>query len=384
MSSNQFIGFLPMEMRNLKILEHLDILENLLFGEIPTTLKNCVKLEFLAMRRNFFQGDVPSSLELLRGLTHFDLSDNNFSGKIPKFLETFDFLQLLNLSYNHFDGEVPTNGVFKNASAILLKGNDELCEGIRKFQLPKCKNKKFRNRNLTLTLKLVIISILFGLIIGANLVLSFKFLSSLGEKRKENASTDSINLLANVSYQSLLNAIVGFSSANLIGVGSFGSVYKSILDQYKHIVAIKVMNLGCHGASKSFKAKCEALRNIRHQNLEMVLTACSSIDYQGHDFKALAYKFLENGNLDEWLHPTTRKNEALVKQRKLSLLHRLNIAIDTPSALDYLHNHCDLKPSNVLLYEEMIGHVITTRNLGLGDVCKTSLKIPKTSLYVTL
>ena len=71
-------------------------------------------------------------------------------------------------------------------------------------------------------------------------------------------------------------------------------------------------------------------------------SACSSIDYQGHDFKALAYEFLENGNLDEWLHPTPRKiNEALEKQRKLSLLQRLNIAIDVASALDYLHNHCE-------------------------------------------
>ena len=168
----------------------------------------------------------------------------------------------------------------------------------------------------------------------------------------------------NVSYQSLLNATDGFSFANLIGVGSFGSVYKGILDHYKHPVAIKVLNLGRHGASKSFKAECEALRNIRHRNLVKVLTACSSTDYQGHDFKALVYEFLGNGNLDQWLHPTPRTNDALEKPRKLSLLQRLNIAIDVASAMDYLHYHCetpivhcDLKPSNVLLDDEMIGHV---------------------------
>ena len=42
----------------------------------------------------------------------------------------------------------------------------------------------------------------------------------------------------------------------------------------------------------------------------------------------------------------------------------MNIAIDVANALEYLHYHChapivhcDLKPSNVLLDDEMIGHV---------------------------
>ena len=73
---------------------------------------------------------------------------------------------------------------------------------------------------------------------------------------------------------------------------------------------------------------------------------------------------MENGNLDEWLHPTPKTNETLEKPRNLSLLQRLNIVIDVANALDYLHHHCqtpivhyDLKPSNVLLDDEMTGHV---------------------------
>jgi serine/threonine protein kinase len=171
-------------------------------------------------------------------------------------------------------------------------------------------------------------------------------------------------MLLNLSYQSLLNATDGFSSTNLIGVGSFGSVYKGILDQGRHMVSVKVLHLLRHGASKSFKAECEALRNIRHRNLVKVLTSCSGIDYQGHDFKALVMEFMGNGSLDEWLHPNPRINETLEEPRGLSLLQRLNIAIDVANALDYLHHHCqtpivhcDLKPSNVLLDDEMIGHV---------------------------
>ena len=95
-----------------------------------------------------------------------------------------------------------------------------------------------------------------------------------------------------------------------------------------------------------------------------MLTSCSSIDYQGNGFKALVYEFMANGNLDEWLHPTSRINEMLQESRSFSLLQRLNISIDVANALDYLHHHCqtpvihcDLKPSNVLLDGEMIGHV---------------------------
>ena len=71
-----------------------------------------------------------------------------------------------------------------------------------------------------------------------------------------------------------------------------------------------------------------------------------------------------NGSLEQWLHPTPTTEEPSAPPRKLSLLQRLNIAIDVAFALDYLHHqcktpivHCDLKPSNVLLDAEMTGHV---------------------------
>ncbi|XP_030963109.1 probable LRR receptor-like serine/threonine-protein kinase At3g47570 isoform X2 [Quercus lobata] len=364
LSANQFTGALPMEIGNFKNLEYLDISENKFFGKIPTSLGSCVKLETLAMGENLFQGIVPFSLESLRGLENLDLSNNNLSGQIPKFLELFVYLQFLNLSYNNFEGEVPTVGVFKNGSATFIKGNSKLCGGIPKFQLPKCKYQKSKKRKLTLTFKLIF-SISSGLL-GVTLVLSLLFLSSLRKKRKENTSSDSVNLLLNLSYQNLLKATDGFSSTNLIGVGNFGSVYKGILDQGRgrHTIAVKVLNLLHHGASKSFMAECEALQNIRHRNIVKVLTSCSSIDHQGNDFKALVYEFMANGNLDEWLHPTLRTDETLEEPRNLSLLQRLDIAIDVANALDYLHHHChtpiihcDLKPSNVLLDDEMVGHV---------------------------
>jgi hypothetical protein len=362
LSRNRFTGPLPMEVGNLKNLGILDLSENMLSGEIPKSIGSCIMLEVLGMRGNFFQGTIPSSFGYLRGLRELDLSQNNLSGKVPDFFAGFNSLDLLNLSYNNFEGLLPTNGIFKNSSATSIVGNSQLCGGILEMQLPKCNFKESKKTKLTLSMKLII-SIVCGLL-GVTFVLSFLFVCWLRKKRKETTSCSSGNLLLNLSYQSLLKATDGFSSTNLLGVGSFGSVYKGIIDEGRMTIAIKVLNLLRRGASKSFLAECEALRSIRHRNLVKILTVCSSVDYQGNNFKALVYEFMVNGSLEDWLHPTIKEDEAYQEQRNLNLYQRLNITIDVVSALEYLHHHCqtpilhcDLKPSNILLDDEMIGHV---------------------------
>ncbi|XXG58743.1 hypothetical protein AAC387_Pa04g0979 [Persea americana] len=130
-----------------------------------------------------------------------------------------------------------------------------------------------------------------------------------------------------VTYAELLKATDGFSSTNLIGVGSFGFVYKGFLDQLGLTVAIKVLKLQQHKASKSFIAECKALRSIRHRNIVKILSVCSSIDFTGNDFKALI-EYMPNGSLDTWLHP----NEEQQNLTHLNLMQRLNVAIDMASA----------------------------------------------------
>ncbi|WVZ72289.1 hypothetical protein U9M48_020774 [Paspalum notatum var. saurae] len=70
---------------------------------------------------------------------------------------------------------------------------------------------------------------------------------------------------------------------------------------------------------------------------------------------------MPNGSLNSWLHPDS---DTLAHTNTLSLEQRLHIAVDISDALDYLHNHCqpsiihcDLKPSNILLSENMSARV---------------------------
>ncbi|XP_075667174.1 putative receptor-like protein kinase At3g47110 [Castanea sativa] len=360
LARNFLIGPLPPEVGNLVHLSELDISENKLSGEIPGSLSSCTSLEYLYMEGNFFRGVIPTSLSTSRGIQVIDLSRNKLSGQIPNFLDKLS-LKNLNLSFNDFEGEVPTKGVFANASALSIVGNDRLCGGISKLKLPRCVTKENKKMKWHLAIK-ILISVACVILVVTTV--SFFLFYWHKNRRKENTSGSYLRKsLLKVSYQTLLKATDGFSSANLIGVGSFGSVYKGILGEDGSIVAVKVLNLQRRGAFRSFISECETLKNIRHRNLVKIITSCSSVDFHGDDFKALVYEFMPNGNLENWLHDL-ETDFGQVKMQNLNLLQRINIAIDVACALDYLHHHCpmpvvhcDLKPSNILFDNDMIAHV---------------------------
>ncbi|CAN1187543.1 Probable LRR receptor-like serine/threonine-protein kinase At3g47570 [Linum perenne] len=362
LSYNQFIGSIPMEVGTLKNLGILDLSNNMLSGSIPSSMGGCISLQSLYLQGNLLQGIIPSSFSSLKGIQLLDLSANNLSGQIPKFLELMNNSQLLNLSFNNFEGEVPRRGAFKNASIISVEGNSKICGGIAELKLPPChdftNSKKAMSRKWKIVMS-TISSLLFLIFIGSCLSI---FLIKKRGKQDIVAAGD--QPLLQLSYQRLSMATDGFSSVNLIGIGSFGSVYRGVLDTdgTSTSIAVKVFNLQRRGASKSFMAECEALKNIRHKNLVRIITVCSSVDHQGNDFKALVYEYLANGSLEDWLHNPIERLD--VSTRNLNFIQRINISIDISSAIDYLHNHCgspivhcDLKPSNILLDEDMVAHV---------------------------
>ncbi|KAL7253376.1 hypothetical protein ACSBR1_007831 [Camellia fascicularis] len=351
---NHLSGKIPDSIGNLSLLIELYLGDNRLEETIPSGLANCKKLLLLHLyqnnlsgniskellkvsslsislnlawnrlsgslptEENSFQGSIPLSLESLRGIQNFDLSHNNLSGKIPTFLEKFS-LMILNLSFNDFEGELPMEGVFANASAISIVGNHRHYGGISELQLASCITKKSKHK---MPLSHILAITAASVHVGAAL-LSF-FTIYLFKKQRTAQSTVPVlkESFLKVSYEKLLKATDGFSSANLIGFGSFGSVYRGIL--------------------------------IQDQN----------VDFQGNEFKALVYEFMPNGSLERWLHASLETNDGQNEQQRLNLLQRINIAIDVACVLDYLHHqcqtpiiHCDLKPSNILLDRETVAHI---------------------------
>ncbi|MQM14343.1 hypothetical protein Taro_047274 [Colocasia esculenta] len=187
----------------------------------------------------------------------------------------------------------------------------------------------------------------------------WKFLTSLTNCTQLRLFSIMINELQGEQPNSISNfsttlqeLIVGanqISGSIPLGIGNLVGLTK----------AVKVLNVRRRGALKSFKSECEALRNIRHQNLVKIISVCSSVDFSGNDFKALVYEFFPNGSLEKWMH--IESTEGI---RILNFAERLSIAMDVASVLDYLHSygdspivHCDLKPSNILLDGNMMAHV---------------------------
>ncbi|CDP21455.1 unnamed protein product [Coffea canephora] len=346
LSENSFTGSLPPEVGKLVHLVNFSVSHNQLAGAIPISLADCSDLENLYMEANFFQGTIPPNLASWKSIQKLDLSSNNLTGPIPRELEKLQYLS--------------------NASQISLTGNNKLCGGIPELGFPPCPVIKGKNRGKLKVVRLLSIVLPTTLLVLGAMLLYF-LVYHKGERRMVagfSSMPPRIDELLRLSYHELLRATSGFSPENLIGSGNFGAVYKGRLEKHGNkLVAVKVLDLQKNGASKSFKAECKALRNIRHRNLVSIVSYCSSIDSRGDEFKALVYEFMENGNLDLWLHPSGTTDQA-TSSRSLNLSRKLNIAIDVASALQYLHEHCeaeivhcDLKPSNILLDNDLVAHV---------------------------
>ncbi|KAJ3701380.1 hypothetical protein LUZ61_005085 [Rhynchospora tenuis] len=369
LSHNRLNGSLPVEIGHLISLVNLNISYNELSGQI-SSLSACQYLQYLHLEGNYFNGTIPTGFKGLSSLIELDLSQNQLSGPIPDFFDSFDSLKFLNLSFNEFEGEIPDDDLFRNSSRYSIVGNSMLCSsqpllGLQLCSLNSKKSSHFQKVWLTLIIPVIILIIVVCLVI---------FYRKRKTKNDENSTFEfSLAKYKKLTYRDISKATNEFSPDNLLGYGSFGSVYKGKLDSEANPIAVKVFNLQMCGSLRSFYAECDALRNLRHRNLLRILTACSTLDTSGNEFKALVFKYMPMGNLEGWLHPKTQNHNFV---RDLSLFERVSIAADISSALCYLHHHstspvihCDLKPSNVLLDRDLSAYV---SDFGLARILSNS------------
>ncbi|KAH0759629.1 hypothetical protein KY290_023122 [Solanum tuberosum] len=347
LSSNNMVGSLPLEIGNLKAAIYMDLSMNQFTNGIPREIGGLQNLVYLYLEHNKLQGSIPDSIGNMVSLEFLDISHNNISGTIPMSLEKLQYLKYFNVSDNKLYGEIPLGGPFKNLSSQFFSDNEALC-GSSRFSVPRCptSSKHRSNRKQMFALFLMLgIALVFVPIAFLFIWIRYR----RGKRAPQQADSLCIVTTERISYYELLQATDTLGESNLIGSGSFGSVYKGVL-RSGTAIAVKVFNLQLEAAFKSFDTECEVLRSLRHRNLVKVITSCSNLD-----FKALVLEYMPNGSLDTYLYS---------HNYFLDIRQRLSIMIDVACALEYLHHgcsspviHCDLKPSNVLLDEDMVAHL---------------------------
>ncbi|KAM0036763.1 putative protein kinase RLK-Pelle-LRR-XII-1 family [Helianthus debilis subsp. tardiflorus] len=125
-----------------------------------------------------------------------------------------------------------------------------------------------------------------------------------------------------ISHQELMEATGGFNSSSLIGSGRFGQVYKGILKDNTKI----------------------AVKEFDTDPLRSVADRISRLSF---------LPLMQNGSLEDHLYP----RDGVIH---VNLVQLVSILSDVAEGLVYLHHyapvkvaHCDLKPSNILLDDDM-------------------------------
>ncbi|GMN37018.1 hypothetical protein TIFTF001_006467 [Ficus carica] len=154
------------------------------------------------------------------------------------------------------------------------------------------------------------------------------------------------------SYAELELATGGFSQANFLAEGGFGSVHRGVLPDGQ-AVAVKQHKLASSQGDLEFCSEVEVLSCAQHRNVVMLIGFCIE-DRR----RLLVYEYICNGSLDSHLYGQHRE--------PLEWSARQKIAVGAARGLRYLHEECrvgcivhrDMRPNNILIthdFEPLVG-----------------------------
>ncbi|XP_042389452.1 inactive protein kinase SELMODRAFT_444075-like isoform X1 [Zingiber officinale] len=167
------------------------------------------------------------------------------------------------------------------------------------------------------------------------------------------------------SYSELELATDGFSQANFLAEGGFGSVHRGVLPDGQAI-AVKQHKPASSQGDQEFCSEVEVLSCAQHRNVVMLIGFCVE---DGR--RLLVYEYICNGSLDSHLYGRNRE--------PLEWASRQKIAVGAARGLRYLHEECrvgcivhrDMRPNNILItheFEPLVGDFGLARWQPNGDL----------------
>ncbi|KAI4381876.1 hypothetical protein MLD38_007901 [Melastoma candidum] len=166
------------------------------------------------------------------------------------------------------------------------------------------------------------------------------------------------------NYAELEIATSGFSKANFLAEGGFGSVHRGLLPDGQ-VIAVKQHKLASSQGDHEFCSEVEVLSCAQHRNVVMLIGFCIE-----DKRRLLVYEYICNGSLDYHLYGQ--------QQDTLKWSSRRKIAVGAARGLRYLHEECrvgcivhrDMRPNNILIthdFEPLVGDFGLARWQPNGD-----------------
>ncbi|XP_071701358.1 LRR receptor-like serine/threonine-protein kinase GHR1 [Rutidosis leptorrhynchoides] len=107
-SDNLFNSTLPPDIGNVESLKNLSLAGNNFSGSISDWISGLSSIQSLDLSRNSFSGPVPPSFTKLNNLVYVNLSVNGFTKTMPKGFLDMGVLEVIDLHGNMFDGDLDT------------------------------------------------------------------------------------------------------------------------------------------------------------------------------------------------------------------------------------------------------------------------------------
>ncbi|CDP18316.1 unnamed protein product [Coffea canephora] len=356
LSGNQLTGTIPVGLKYLQKLQALDFSGNQLSGPIPGCLCKLNSLYEVYLERNRFHGSIPSCLSNVSSLRGIFFDGNFLNSSIPASFWNLTDLLKLNLSYNSLIGSLPQEiGNLKAVIQLDLSAN-HLCCSIPKSlgHLSSLEVLDLSKNNLS------------GLIPESLEALSYLYHINLSFNHLRGEIPSS-GPFKNFTYESFIfdDDLCGAqrfhvppcSSREIPSSGPFKNfTYESFIFNDDLCGAQRFHVPPCSSPWIHKSESKESISHVRHSirisyyELVQATNGYHESNLLGKGSFGAVYKVLRNG--------------CALNNHCLDLLQRLSIMIDVASALEYPHFgyttpvvHCDLKPSNILLDENMVAYV---------------------------